>query len=135
MKKLMGIMAIVGCILLCSFAVSFAACDERPPLPDGAYSYWIHFVREFNGPYAIYAKEAKAGNQDVLIDDYCAGRGYNSSKLLVYFDKRTTHPIIVKMSGRETEVMVFKSRSQYECFVPAEIRKKLKIIRSWKDWK
>ena len=133
MKKLIGILAIVCFVLLLSFATSFS--DDKPSLPKNAYSNWIHRVSEFTGPYAKYAKDAKAGNQDVLIDDYYAGRGYNSSKLLVYFDKRTTHPIIVKMDGKETEVLVFKNRCQYEYFVSQEIRKKLRIIRSWKDWK
>ncbi len=105
MKKIMSLLAIVGCLLLCSLALSFSSSSEKPPgkppLPDGAYSKWILEVHTFEGPYKKYAEAAKAEGQDVLIDDGAAGCGYSSSKLLVYFDKMTTNPILVSMDNKK----------------------------------
>ncbi len=136
MKKLLSIVAMVVCLLSCS-AISFSREKPpgKPPLPDGAYSRWIIEIHTFEGPYRKYAEAAKAEGSDVLIDDGAAGCGYSSSKLLVYFDKRTTNPILVSMDNKKTEVMVFKDRSQYEDYVPTNIRKKIKQLCSWKDWK
>lgn len=113
-------------IAVCLFLLSSTAFpkDSFDFIPEGSYGSWISFVQK-----------AWLAGPDIFIDDYAAIRGYSSSRLRVHFDSRITDPIIAKKDDKETVVLVFKNQKQYEDYVPGMVRKKIRRLDSWKNWK